>query len=90
MIIWSEKIMYKAVRIKLDKRERIIAEPTESLASSDLPSPRHLLTKEHAPSPIITATARAMTVNGKTTVFAAFPYEPKYEAFAIKIWSTIL
>ena len=34
---------------------------------------RLMLTKAQVPSPIITATASATTVSGKTTVFAAFP-----------------
>ena len=64
--------------------------PTLLWASSFLPAPSAMLTKAHAPSPIMTATASATTVSGNTTVFAAFPYEPRYVALAIKIWSTML
>ena len=35
--------------------------------------PRLILTKAQQPSPIITAIARATTVSGNTTVFAALP-----------------
>ena len=36
-----------------------------------------MLTKAQQPSPSITATASAITVSGKTTVFAALPNEPR-------------
>ncbi len=42
-------------------------------ASSRFPAPRLMLTKAQQPSPIITASARATTVSGKTTVLAALP-----------------
>ena len=42
-------------------------------ASSFRPAPREMLTKAQQPSPIITATARATTVRGNTTVLAALP-----------------
>ena len=47
-------------------------------------------TNAQQPSPIITASASATTVRGKTTVLAALPQEPRYEALAMKIWSTML
>ena len=59
--------------------------PTLRAALSDLPAPSEMLTNAQQPSPIITAIPRAMTVSGKTTVFAAFPYDPRYAAFAMKI-----
>ena len=39
--------------------------------------PRLRLTNAQQPSPIMKAIASAMTVSGNTTVFAAFPYEPR-------------
>lgn len=43
------------------------------LAEAVSPLPRQMLTNAQQPSPIITAIARATTVNGNTTVFAALP-----------------
>lgn len=70
--------------------ESTTALPTPLCASSRLSAPRDMLTNAQQPSPIITAIARAMTVSGNTTVFAALPSEPRYAAFAMNIWSTML
>ena len=51
--------------------------PMLLLASLGLFMPRLKLTNAQQPSPIITAMASAITVRGKTTVLAAFPYEPR-------------
>ena len=47
--------------------------PTLRWAFSFCPEPRLRLTKAQQPSPIMTASARATTVSGNTTVLAAFP-----------------
>ena len=61
----------------LDAMQIITELPTLRDASPLFFSPRDMLTKAQQPSPIMTAMPRAMTVSGKTTVFAAFPYEPR-------------
>ena len=57
--------------------DSITAFPTLIQASSFSFLPNDRLTYAQQPSPIITAIARAITVRGNTTVFAAFPYEPR-------------
>ena len=74
-----------AVKQILEIMISIIEFPTILPAFSSFFSPRLRLTKAHAPSPIITDIARSVTVSGNTTVFAAFPNEPRYAAFAMKI-----
>ena len=64
--------------------------PTLFFALSSSFLPMLMLTNAQQPSPTMTAIASATTVSGNTTVLAALPNEPKYEAFAIKIWSTML
>ena len=69
----SSKARYIAVTVKLTSRLSTTEQPTLRCASSRAPEPRQMLTKAQQPSPIITARARATTVSGKTTVFAALP-----------------
>lgn len=79
-----------AVSTRLLTMVRTMAFPTDFSAFSLFPSPSEMLTKAQAPSPSITAIARARTVSGKTTVFAALPLDPRQEALAMQIWSTML
>ena len=73
----SRKSRYAAASARLSVRHSTTALPTARPASSSLFAPRQMLTKAQAPSPIITATARAATVSGNTTVLAALPKEPR-------------
>ena len=84
------KIRYTPQRTKPLTITIMMEFPTLFLAVSGCFLPRFRLTNAQHPSPIMTAMASAITVSGNTTVFAAFPYEPRYDALAIKIWSTIL
>lgn len=86
----SEKIRYNMHSTMPPAAESTTALPTPLCASSRLSAPSDMLTNAQQPSPIITAIARAMTVSGNTTVFAALPSEPRYAAFAMNIWSTML
>ena len=72
-MIWFAKIKYSAVKITLPATVSTTALPTLRFALSDSFLPSAILTKAQQPSPTITAIARATTVNGKTTVLAAFP-----------------
>lgn len=56
---------------------RTMALPMLRPASSRRPAPRLMLTKAQQPSQIITATSRATTISGNTTVLAALPQEPR-------------
>ena len=51
--------------------------PTVSAAFLLFFAPKLMLTNAQTPSPINNVNANAITVNGKTTLFAAFPFEPK-------------
>ena len=64
---------YRAVSAALAATHRITALPMERWASSGRFAPSRMETKVQAPSPIITATARATTVSRNTTVLAALP-----------------
>lgn len=70
--------------------QRMTEQPMLRWASSCAPEPRLMLMKAQQPSPIMTASASATTVSGKTTVLAALPQEPRQVALATKIWSTML
>ena len=77
VMIPSLKIRYIAVRTTDAASVTVTEPPTLLLAFSGSFLPRLRLTNAQQPSPIITATARAITVSGKTTVFAALPNEPR-------------
>ena len=70
-------IKYITVSTALTSRQITTALPTVLCASSSFFAPRLMLTNVQAPSPIITASDSAIIVIGKTTVFAALPYEPR-------------
>lgn len=53
--------------------QRMTEQPMLLWASSCAPEPRLMLAKAQQPSPIMTASASATTVSGKTTVLAALP-----------------
>ncbi len=53
--------------------QRMTEQPMLRWASSCAPEPKLMLTKAQQPSPIMTASASATTVSGKTTVLAALP-----------------
>jgi len=89
-MIASLNIRYIAISTRLDTIINTTELPTLFLADFVSSFPRLKLTKAQHPSPIITAIASAITVSGNTTVFAALPYEPRYVAFAMNIWSTML
>lgn len=72
-MIPSEKARYIAVSINPDSKESKIELPTLFAAVSPRLLPSEILENAQHPSPIITAMARAITVSGKTTVFAALP-----------------
>lgn len=57
--------------------QRMTEQPMLRWASSCAPEPRLMLKKAQQPSPIMTASASATTVSGKTTVLAALPQEPR-------------
>ena len=69
----SAKPRYSAVSTRLLATDNTTALPTLFLASPTSPLPSEMLTNAQQPSPIITATARATTVRGNTTVLAALP-----------------
>lgn len=77
VINWSRNRANRMVITRLAATTRTMALPTPACASSLLPEPSCRLTKVQHPSPIMTATASMTTVNGKTTVLAAFPFEPR-------------
>ena len=84
-IMASLNIRYIAIRSRLEATIRTTEFPTLFFAVCVSFFPRLRLTNAQHPSPIITAIARAITVSGNITVFAALPYEPRYAAFAINI-----
>ena len=59
--------------MRLTARLSTTALPMLLCASSLRPAPRLMETNAQQPSPIITASASATTVSGKTTVLAALP-----------------
>ena len=67
----NNKEIGEAMTIKLDNEYPDYPEFVEGIRRA--PDRGFRLTKAQQPSPIITAIARAMTVRGKTTVFAALP-----------------
>ena len=85
VMIASENSRYTAVSARLTMMHSSVALPTLLWASSLRPAPRLMETNAQQPSPIITASASATTVSGKTTVLAALPHEPRYDALAMKI-----
>ena len=69
----SSKTREAAVTTRLTMMQRMTEQPMLRWASSCAPEPRLMLTKAQQPSPIMTASASATTVSGKTTVLAALP-----------------